>query len=166
MQYHIVMIPASGTPASQDDLNAFLRGHKVTSVSKALEVVAGSPVWCFCVEWLEGAPVPSAVRGQRSKKIDYKEVLSEDDFATYAKLRDVRKALAEAEAIPVYAVCTNETLADLARQRPKTVAAARKAKGFGEAKAEKYGQALVDAISAADTKSAGGGQAACDGRET
>ena len=48
------------------------------------------------------------------QRVDYKEVLSPADFALFAKLRDWRKATAEQEGIPVYAVLTNEQLAAIA----------------------------------------------------
>lgn len=39
--------------------------------------------------------------------MDYKEILSEDDFAVFVRLRDARKELAGKEAIPV-TVCCND----------------------------------------------------------
>ena len=51
-------VPISGGEAMQDEMNAFLRGHRVLQVEKAF---AGNG-WAFCVEWLEG----TAVVGQPS----------------------------------------------------------------------------------------------------
>jgi len=55
MQYHIKMIPASGSPEAEDELNQFLRSHRVVQVQRTLENNNGMPSWCFCIEWLEGA---------------------------------------------------------------------------------------------------------------
>ena len=82
----------------------------------------------------------------RSKRVDYKEVLSEGDFAAYARLREARKALAAAEAIPVYAVCTNEQMAAMAKERPSSLSGLKEIDGFGEAKAAKYREALLAAM--------------------
>ncbi|MCD6326071.1 HRDC domain-containing protein, partial [bacterium] len=102
-----------------------MRSHKIVSVQKTVELVDRAPRWCFCVEYLEG------VRSSgRSKRIDYKEVLSEKDFAVFARLRDARKALGEAEAVPVYAVCTNEQLAAMATRRPKSLSALKEIDGL------------------------------------
>ena len=49
-------VPISGGEAMQDEMNAFLRGHRVLQVEKAF---AGNG-WAFCVEWLEGAAVGCA----------------------------------------------------------------------------------------------------------
>jgi hypothetical protein len=43
--------------------------------------------------------------------VDYKEVLNEADFAVFSRLRDLRKVIAEKEAVPAYAIFTNEQLA-------------------------------------------------------
>ena len=50
---------------------------------------------------------------QKKDIIDYRQILSEEDFAVFAKLRDLRKKLAENTGVPVYAVFTNEQLAQI-----------------------------------------------------
>ena len=102
--------------------------------------------WALAVEYLEG-PAPSGPgsgdgRGGK-QRVDYKEVLSPADFALFAKLRDWRKATSETEGIPVYAVLTNEQLAAIATKRPETAAQLREIEGIGEAKAGKYGEAVL-----------------------
>ena len=78
--------------------------------------------------------------------MDYKEILSADDFAVFVRLREARKQLAGKEAIPVYAVCTNEQLAEMAKARAATLADLKKIDGFGDAKAEKFGETFLAAI--------------------
>ena len=46
----------------------------------------------------------------------------------------------------MYAVCTNEQLAEMAKARAATLADLKKIDGFGDAKAEKYGEAFLAAI--------------------
>jgi superfamily II DNA helicase RecQ len=137
-------VPIVDSAESEEALNRFLRGHRILSVERELARLDGAVFWCFCIEYLEGAG--GVDRKGRSARVDYKEVLSEEDFAVFARLREARKRLAEAEAVPVYAVCTNEQLAEMARRRVSTVEDVRKVDGIGEAKATKYGQALVEAI--------------------
>jgi len=145
MQYRVFAIPATGSPDLEEELNHFLRSHKVISVQKTVEVIDGAPRWCFCIEYIEGGAAPGRSGGSagRSKRVDYKEVLSEEDFAVYARLREVRKELAAAEAVPVYAVCTNEQLAAIATNRPCSLADLKEIEGLGEAKAAKYGEGLL-----------------------
>jgi superfamily II DNA helicase RecQ len=147
VQYRVFAVPAVGSPDLEEELNRFLRSHRVISVQKTAEQVDGVLRWCFCVEYLEGVPAGSGSKqGGGSARVDYKQVLSEDDFAIFARLRDVRKALAASEAAPVYSVCTNEQLAAMARERPVSLAQLREIDGFGQSKAAKYGSTFLQAL--------------------
>ena len=75
-------------------------------------------------------------------KIDYREVLNEQDFAVFARLRTLRKELADGEGIPAYAVFTNEQLAEIVQRRVQSAAALREIAGVGEA-LSKYGEAFL-----------------------
>jgi superfamily II DNA helicase RecQ len=148
MQFKLFSISARGDAEAEEELNRFLRSHRAVSVEKELIHAGGTACWCFCVEYLFGSPSdgrgsPGGARG----RVDYKELLSEEDFKVFVRLREVRKQLAAREAIPVYAVCTNGQLAEIVKARAATLADLKKVNGFGDAKAEKYGEALLAAIS-------------------
>lgn len=134
------------------ELNAFLAGHRVLRVARELVERESSPGWAICVEYLESGSMaaPSPARGKSgSSKIDYREVLGAEDFALFAKLREQRKALAEKEGVPVYAVFTNEQLAEIAKARPQSRNALGGIAGIGEAKVEKFADALLPILAAA-----------------
>ncbi len=152
MQFKLFSIPATGDAGAEEELNRFLRSHRAISVEKELINNGGTPCWCFCVEYLLNSPLPE-VKVSGRPRVDYKEVLSADDFAVFARLRDARKQLAAAEAIPVYAVCTNEQLAEMAKGHAAAMADLKKIDGFGDAKAEKFGAAFLAAIR--ETKGSG-----------
>jgi superfamily II DNA helicase RecQ len=144
MQYKLYSIPAMGDTQAEEELNRFLRSHRTTSVQKELVHSGATACWCFCVEYLmDGAP---EARGGGRGRVDYKELLSDADFARFVRLREVRKELAGKEAIPVYAVCTNEQLAEMAKTHAATVVDLKRINGFGDAKAGKYGEAFLAAI--------------------
>jgi len=103
MQFKLFSIAATGDSEAEEELNRFLRGHRAISVQKELVQSGQAAFWCFCIEYLTGVPA-SDDRGRGRSRIDYKAVLSEEDFAVFARLRDVRKQLAADEAIPVYAL--------------------------------------------------------------
>ena len=145
MQFKIVFVPATGDVDAEEELNRFLRSHRAVSVQKELVRTDSSVYWSFCIEYLHGAP-GTADRNAGRRRVDYKEVLSESDFAVFAQLREVRKRLAADEAIPVYAVCTNQQLAEMAKSRPATVSDLKRIEGFGDAKTEKYGEAFLTAM--------------------
>ena len=81
-----------------------------------------SSFWCFCVDYLDhrtGSKENGPPAGTRNK-IDYKEVLGADEFAVFARLRDLRKGVAQREAVPVYTIFTNEQLAKMVQARAAT----------------------------------------------
>ncbi len=147
MQFRIFSVPASGDPAAEEELNHFLRANRVVSVSKELSTVAGSPTWFFCVEFLNDGRAPGGSNNsRRGGSVDYREVLSPEDFAVFVRLRDARKALSQRDAVPVYAICTNEQLAQIAQARCDSASALQKIQGLGEAKVQKYGAELLKAV--------------------
>ena len=145
MQFKLFSIPAMGDAEAEEELNRFLRSHRAVSVQKELVVNGDTPCWCICVEYLLNSQLPEGKGGGRSR-VDYKEILSADDFAVFVRLRETRKELAGREAIPVYAVSTNEQLAEMAKSRATTLADLKKIDGFGDAKAEKYGETFLATI--------------------
>ncbi len=117
MQFKLFSIPATGNAESEEELNRFLRSHRAVSVQKEL-INGHTACWCFCVEYLLNSPLPEGKTGGGGRqRVDYKEILSAEDFALFVRLREARKQLAATEAIPVYAVCTNEQLAEMVKGR-------------------------------------------------
>ncbi len=62
----------------------------------------------------------------------------------YAKLRDVRKQIAQTEGVPVYMVFTNEHLAKMVQKRIATQAGLEEIAGVGDARVVKYGARMLD----------------------
>ena len=72
--------------------------------------------------------------------------MSPTDFAVFARLRDLRKEIAQAEAVPVYTIFTNEQLAQMVQTRTTTKAALEKIAGVGDARIDKYGARLLELL--------------------
>ena len=145
MQYHVFTVPVSA-PSAVDELNRFLAGHRVLSVDRQFVADGGSSFWAFCVTLLEsGAATRAGGRG-RKERVDYGKLLPPAQFAIFARLRECRKKLAADEGLPAYAVCTNDQLAAMAAADTLTPAVLTTLDGFGEAKAAKFGAALIEAF--------------------
>jgi superfamily II DNA helicase RecQ len=132
LQYQIFSLPLVNPGEEAAALNHFLRAHRVVSIQKEISNTQGASYCSFIVEYLyegEKSETPG-----KTAKIDYKEVLSPEDFALFAMLREARKAIAKERGLPVYAVCTNEQLASMARERPSTISALKAIPGIGEGK--------------------------------
>ncbi len=101
--------------------------------------------WAFCIEYLDGALGTDRSRsgGIAAPKVDYREILSEGDFAKFVKLRDLRKALSEKEAIPAYSIFTNEQLAAMVTGKVDSLTSMSAIQGIGAARLEKYGKAFL-----------------------
>jgi len=156
MQLKFFEIPARADVVLEEDLNRFLRSHRVLKVHREFVADGDNSFWALAVEYLEGS-VPSGssagtARGGKAR-VDYKDVLSQADFAVFAKLRDWRKERAASESVPVYTLFTNEQLSKIAIGRPGDMKALREVEGVGEAKSGKYGESLLvalqDAVSSA-----------------
>ena len=140
MQFRIFTIPILDGKTQEEEMNLFLRGHKIVSVDKHYSESAA--LWCFCVTYIESNTLPSNF-SPKKEKIDYREVLDEATFARFARLREARKQIAADEAIPAYSVFTNEELAEIASLEEYTVGCIKKINGIGEKRAEKYEERLL-----------------------
>lgn len=149
MQYGFFRISAMQPETGQSQLNRFLAESAVLSVEKCFVTDGQSSYWSVVVCYTESADKPP-VRG----RVDYREILSPADFAVFAELRKLRKEIADAEAIPPYAVFNNEQLAELVSRRVATPAAVGEIDGIGPARVEKYAGRFLARI--AELQSASG----------
>lgn len=143
MKYNFFTIPVCDPRQAEHQLNSFISQHRIVQVEKQLIADGSNSFWVFCVESVEHAgPLTPASTTQKSK-IDYKKVLSEEDFAIYAELRNLRKEIAEREGIPPYGVFTNEQLADIVRLRISSLSDLQELKGVGKSRADKFGKLFL-----------------------
>lgn len=145
MQIRIFTIPLLPDAKDVDELNHFLRSNKVIDIKKELAMVDGNSFWTFCITYMLSSHNNSdtaSSSGNRPSKVDYKEVLDETTFARFARMRKLRKQIAESEAIPAYAVFTDAELAEMAKLEVLDTANMLKIPGIGKKKVEKYGNAF------------------------
>jgi len=151
MAYRIFTVPIQSSEAVEAELNLFLRTHRVLAVVPQFVDCGPQSSWSFCVDYREGA-APSAGSAARSAgsskpRIDYREVLPADQFALYAQLRDLRKDLAQTEAVPPYMIFTNEQLAKIVQSGATTRSDLAKIDGLGDARLDKYGPQVLQLLS-------------------
>ncbi len=142
-QYTVFTLPLVHGSREEEDLNTFIESHRIIQITREI-VTVSTPCWSLLVEYED-----RRVEGKQSggpTQIDYKEVLSETDFALFRTLRDLRKGVAESHGVPVYAVFTNQQLADIARTRPTSIAELQKIDGIGQGKSDRYGEIFIGAI--------------------
>ncbi len=158
MTLHFFAIPALTPQPAQDEFNRFCLAHRVVNIERQFVGNAANAYWALCVTIADtDASLPDALKAPDSRtksntgssRVDYKAVLSEPEFALYAVLRNWRKNIADAEGVPVYAVLTNEQLAEVVRRRVDTLDAFGRIDGVGPARVQRYGINLLACLQAA-----------------
>jgi len=154
VQLKFFRVEAADPSIGEGELNKFLRGHRVLTIDKHLVQVSGcTPYWTVAVEYME--PVAEQGTSSASGKTDFKDLLNDQDFALFCRLKEVRKSIAEEAGVPVYSIFTNRHLADLAQRRCKDVAEVSKIHGVGKKRAEKNASALLDVITEFESNGTG-----------
>jgi superfamily II DNA helicase RecQ len=141
MQYRFFTIPIFEAEEPEAALNAFLSTERILHVDRYLIQDGRNSVWAVCVGYQNG--VGRSSKDKRGKT-DYRALLSEPEFAVFARMRSLRKELADREGVPAYAIFTNEQLALIVQRRADTLQAMREIEGVGEARLEKYGAAFQE----------------------
>ena len=152
VQYKIFTVRSAFSSEDEEELNRFLRSHKILTVHQEFVAEGINSAWHFAVEFLDGRSVEKSTAGDGRKRIDYREVLDPEAFALYARLRDWRKHVAEQEAVPLYTIFTNKQLAHIAEDRIQSNEGLRKVEGVGAARIEKYGAALIELVTSTPEK--------------
>lgn len=130
---------------NENELNKFLRSKKIIHVDSLFVSNNNYCGWMFTIQYID-----TEQNIQKSfplkEKVDYKNVLDENTFAQFSKLREVRKKMAQDDAVPAYAVFTNEELAEIAKLEELNEKALLTINGIGEKRIEKYGKLLIELI--------------------
>lgn len=150
MPLHFFRVPVMDSDESQTVLNQFLAQHSVLDVDRQLIVDGQKSHWAVCVTTAALASqsvkqVPK-LGDKKRESIDYKLVLSPDDFAVYAVLRELRKQVAEAEGVPAYVVFTNAQLASMVTEKVKSKSALAAITGVGQARVNKHADIFVKCL--------------------
>jgi len=145
MNYRFFSISALYPDDVQDELNSFCNTHRVIYTEKQFVSDAGNSFWAICITFQERSDSNAL---SRRSKVDYKKVLNAEDFALFAKLRELRKTLAQQQGIPAYALFTNEQLAEMAKRRVSSASVLKEIDGVGQSRIDKYGSEFLNAIEA------------------
>jgi len=145
MSLRFFVIPVQDIDAATAELNSFLSSHKILTIDRNWVDLGSNSYWALCVNYLQGGgnAVPARNNNVNRSRIDYKEILAPVEFDVFSRLRELRKELAQKEAIPVYALFTNEQLAQIVQQRCQTKSDLAKIDGIGESKIDKYADHLL-----------------------
>ena len=113
MRFVFFTIPIHGGEDAGAGLNRFLSGHRILSVERQFIADGPNSAWAICVCFDDAGDTPSARTGiNRRGKVDFREVLSDPEFACLRALRKLflsrfRKAppLSRRGQVPTGACC-------------------------------------------------------------
>lgn len=151
MQLQFFQVPVHTSQAN--DLNRFLDTHRVTSIERQFVSDGPNSFWSICVTFENGDPPQTAIK--QRKRIDYRDVLTEDQFRIYAKLRVLRKELSDKDKVPAYTVFNNEHLAEVVRRHVTTLEGLAKIPGVGQSRIDKYGDRILALMHAEEPTESG-----------
>lgn len=97
MRYHFFTIHALDPAEGGEQLNAFLAANTVLSVERQFVADGVNSFWSVCVSVAGDKSMKTKERKKQKKQsVDYREILSSEHFAIYARLRTLRNKLAGA----------------------------------------------------------------------
>ena len=144
---HDIFVSPFSEPSSHAELNNFLKSHRIINVEKRLIDGERGTGWVFLVEYsdIDGSKAGYTM----SSKIDWRDVLTPSQFAVYDLLRKRRKEISDKTRIPLYGILSNEQLALMSQNLPKTKEDFLKIKGINESKYKQWGEVFLKAIESA-----------------
>ena len=149
MPFRVFVIPVLYADAATEELNSFLASHRIVQIERHLIEQGNQSAFAFCVEYILSAPsIHRPLKNQLSRnRIDYKAILSPDEFTVFSLLRELRKELSQQEGVPVFALFNNEQLAQMVQRRCSSKADLLGIDGIGDAKVDKYSDKLLITLS-------------------
>jgi superfamily II DNA helicase RecQ len=128
-----------------NELNQFLSTHRILTVERNFVADGPGSAWGVCVVYLDRG-TRQTPESSSSRRVDYREVLPEPEFAVFARLRSLRKTLAEKDGVPAYAPFTNEQLAAMVQRHVTSLKGLEQIPGAGASRVKKYGAQFLEIL--------------------
>ena len=145
MQVKVFHISVYDNGELQEEMNSFLRTHKVLTVDKQFVSQGLDYVWTFCVTYIEGGKPDES---KESEKRDYQKELEPAAAAVYSQLRDIRKEMSIAAAVAPFIIFSNYELSEFAKlavsDEGLSVKSMLQVKGVGKQKVNNYGKRFLE----------------------
>ncbi|MBO4593084.1 MAG: HRDC domain-containing protein [Bacteroidaceae bacterium] len=143
MQVKLFTMPVIGGEKVEEELNKFLRGHRVLQVERHFCPEHG--YWAMLVEYADNDPIAEAPPATRREKKDPTVGMTDEQKARFNDLRDKRNAISKARAVAPYLVFTNEELALMMELEHIDEESLRSVKGISKQRLKDYGAFFYEA---------------------
>jgi len=137
MKFRIITIPFNKDKETflEEEINNFCLNKKIKNYRVEFFNSSDKSYWTVFFEY-------ETVIDESKPLIQF----SEPEKLLFDKLKEWRKEAAEKKGFPVYIVCNNTELAEVAKNAPKTLEELKNIHGFGKKKIEKYGKEITELI--------------------
>ena len=86
MQIKVFTIPMVGGEEQYDEMNVFLRSRKILQVENFIVNDGNRAFWTYCIKYVDSVVAQEASKRDEGK-IDYAEVLDNESFKRFSKMR-------------------------------------------------------------------------------
>lgn len=145
MRFKFFFVPMADSNAVEQELNGFLRSHRILTAKSEPSRDPGRPGWMIAVEYVDATPAsaPSSPSNRSrtagsEEPIDYAQVLGPEEFARFRVLRDIRNQIAREDRVQTFIVFTNAQIAAMSKFEKLDAAALGSVPGVGEGKMARY----------------------------
>ena len=135
---------SSYAPQNQcEDLNHFLRSHKIIRLSQGFVQAGENPGFQILVEYAENSSSESA---QKNKRVDYRAMLKDEkQKSEFDSLKDFRSSLCKKDKlVGAYMICKDEHLYEMVTRPEITLEEILSFPHSANIKLEEYGKILFD----------------------
>jgi len=133
---------ASGNSEGMAELNKFISTNRIIKIDKLFDSSLGC--WLFCIEYIASAGGSSSGAFKRKEKIDYKSILSQEEYGRFIRWKTVRDVVAARINLKCYEVFYNEEIAELSKKSTVSIEDLKGLRTFDDAKITKMGEVLID----------------------
>ena len=95
MQFHFFTVPIHSPDDAADALNRFLATHCILAIDRQFVSDGPNSAWTVCLSFDDGNAPTRPAFGKRGK-VDFKDVLSDAEFAVFAAQAEALLRLADA----------------------------------------------------------------------
>ncbi len=141
MQVQLFNIPVFDEQNGLEEMNSFIRGHKVLEITQNFFQYNELAYWSFCIKYLDSKKTEQITK---NGKKDIKSLLNKVQFNRFTTLRESRRIISKEDAIPAFAVFTDDELINLSKLDEINLSSMKTIKGIGSKKAEKFGQRIIE----------------------
>lgn len=129
-------------------LQDYLKDKETLSVRDHFFIKNDTPYITLIIQ-CHDSPENSSVPSRPGKSDEsWRELLKPHELPLFNTLRNWRAERAKKDGIPPYIICTNRQLAEMVGQRPQSLSGLSEIKGFGKAKVDTYGKAILSLLRA------------------